>query len=562
MIKNKVLKNTKVRILIIVEVIILLIGIIGVARGNRIAITDQEMNISILAGEYIEEKGYLIDQTYDYEGTYLLSDKFELSPGVYELLVYYTKTGEDTASTKILNNSSTFYGYRSSISTLFLGENINKSQFYVVNKSDSFQVAVNTLGTDEMIVSAIEVVHTNAGSKLLLFCVILLSFLVNGLVWFYFYQQENEVPREIKVAWIAVPGIAILASIPLLTDYTIVGTDTLFYLKRIEIIAYQISMGDWSFKSIFLTIPALFRLIGFPMLFAYGMFIFVINLISATTAYLCTKKSFENTYIAILGSAIYTLVPYRISLIYGGGDIGTLVELLLLPFFVFLLLKLFQKDNRKYVFATFILTIIVIGGYILNYYNGAGVSTFLTEEMSKIIQISRMESWDTIKGIGVPLFVGCAIFLLVCFLQKKEKFLLKKEICITGMISFAIGLFSILLNFRLLAVACFTVPALMGMGLLLTYHGKRELVIYITTILGMFVIFALYQTNSILLATSNEDFVRGYTLDTLQTKEQVVNWYAHPIFFQSGFILCILSIIAVGIVLTRILSKKIKSERK
>lgn len=557
MTKSKIMKNNKIRILIAIEIILLLISIVGIAMGNRTVITDQEMNISVLAGEYIEEKGYVIDQSYEYAGTYILSDEFELSPGVYELRVYYDKTGEDVSTTTVLNNNATFYGYRSSLSYIFRGDNaINKSQFYVLNKSDSFQVAVNVPGTDEMKVSAIEVVRTTEASRILLFVVLLGSMIVNGLVWIYFYLQEKEVSREVKVTWIAIPLITILASIPIFTDYTIVGIDTEFYLKRIEIIAHQLSLGSWSPKSIFLTIPALFRLIGFPMLFSYGMFIFLINFVSSIVSFVCTKKSFKNSYIAILGSAIYTLLPYRINLIYRDGDIGMLIELLVLPILVFLLVKLFQKNNMKNIMIIFLSTVVTLGIYILSYWNEGSILMFFAEEVQKITQINRMESWDTIKGIGVSLFVGNVIFLVLCFRQKKENFVSGKNYCVLGVLSVVLGMVAILLNFRLLGMIGFIVPTLLVTYLILKSYDKKTLNMYIITIFGMLIIFALYQTNSILLSTSNQNFLRGYTLDARQSMEQVENWFSKPFFFQTTLILSIFSLVALVVLLKDLFKRR------
>lgn len=540
MVKNKILKNNKVRMLLIIEIIILLLGFVGLFRGDRVVLTEEEMDISILAGEYVEGKGYVIDSSYDYAGTYLRSSKFELSPGVYELRIHYSKTGEDVASAIVLNNNSTFYGFRSSLSTIFQEENINKSQFYVLDGSDAFQVAVNVPGTDEMTVSNIEIVQTNAGSRILLFVTFLGSLFINGLVWIYFYLQEKKVSREVKATWIAIPIITILASVPLFTDYIILGTDTTFYLKRIEMISYQMSIGSWSLKSILLTIPALFRLIGFPMLFAYGMYIFLLNLLSSIIAFLCMDKCLKNTYLAIMASAVYTLLPYRVNLIYKEGDIGTLVELLFLPLLVLLFLQLFRKDNYKYILTIFSLTFITVGSYVIYWFNEGNVIDLLLEEMSKITVIKRLESWVTMQNIGLGIFVGSVIFLLVYFDSKEKIPIQNKESYIGGMLAIVLGVLSTLLNFKLLGVMSFIVPTLLAAKLLLELNNKKQLYIYIATILGVVVSFSLYQTNSILLTTSNTNFKRGYVLDAMQTKQHIETCFSHAPFFSNHYIVMLI----------------------
>lgn len=57
----------------------------------------------------------------------------------------------------------------------------------------------------------------------------------------------------------------------------------------------------------FLVIPALLRLIGFPMSVSYGGYIFLVNLATAIVAYIGFRGIFRDRMTGMLGSMLYTL---------------------------------------------------------------------------------------------------------------------------------------------------------------------------------------------------------------------------------------------------------------
>ena len=81
----------------------------------------------------------------------------------------------------------------------------------------------------------------------------------------------------------------------------------------------------------FLVIPAILRLIGFPMSVSYGGYICLVNLTTAVIAYICFCGIFRNRVTGMFGSMLYTLAPYRVYNIYNRSAVGEYTAMIFLP---------------------------------------------------------------------------------------------------------------------------------------------------------------------------------------------------------------------------------------
>lgn len=76
------------------------------------------------------------------------------------------------------------------------------------------------------------------------------------------------------------------------------------------------------YGDLFLYIPAVLRLIGFPLQFSYGVFILLINLATSAIAYWCCYKVSGDRVVALVSMFFYSLNPYRLTDIYERNAIG------------------------------------------------------------------------------------------------------------------------------------------------------------------------------------------------------------------------------------------------
>lgn len=364
--KNNAWKNRKFRFLLLLEAILLAVGIIGLIPGNRTAADETTMEIVLSSGSYLEEEGgWYIDGSYQYNGAFLTAKAGKLRPGVYELRIVTEANDNEVSTFGIESPSGEFYGLLSNRVNIYRGAGEQTCQFYVLGTDEKAQVTVNYGGKQPLLVKSIELVHTNGGSRIFIFLVLTLSALTDTLVLLYFYMGSCPVPVSKKLVWFGIPALAVLASLPLFTDYMIIGADSIFHWMRIEALAQSISQGNipariealWLYghgyaNSIFycdtfLTLPALLRLIGFDMNVSYGLYVFAVNLATALIAYFSFRGCFQNPYIGMLGSMLYTLAPYRIYNIYNRGAVGEYTAMTFLPLLVYGFYLIFTGDTEK-----------------------------------------------------------------------------------------------------------------------------------------------------------------------------------------------------------------------
>ena len=365
--KSEILQNKKFRLLLLTEAILLLIGIVSLFSGERAVADMNTMEVALSGGEYLEDRqGYYIDGSYGYNGVFLTAKPGELRPGVYRLQIALEAGENLQADFKMESESEKFHSLLSNPAELYGGVDKRTYQFYVCETEDSAKITVNYSGGEPLLIKGMEVVYTNAGSRILICLTLAGAVLVNTLVMLHCYMKRYPVPFEKKLAWFGVPGVAILASFPLFVNYIIVGADCIFHLMRIEALAQSISQWDiparieamWLYghgyaNSIFycdtfLVLPALMRLIGFDITVAYGTYVFAVNLATAVIAWYCFKGCFQDGRIGMIGSMLYTLAPYRIYNIYNRCAVGEYTAMAFLPLLAYGFYRIFTDDvNRE-----------------------------------------------------------------------------------------------------------------------------------------------------------------------------------------------------------------------
>ena len=364
--KSGVWNHKKFRLLLLLETLLLLAGIAGLFPGSRIVADEKSMDIAVEGGEYLEEKqGYYIDGNYGYSGVFLSMRPGKLRPGVYNLQIVFEAEESVGAGFGIEGESGIFRNLLSNFVALYGGSGEQTCQFYVCGTEDSSKITVNYDGDGSLLVNEIKLIHTNAGSRILICLTLIGSALINTLIMLYCYDKRYPVPFEKKMVWFGIPGLAAVASVPLFVDYMMGGADSLFHWMRIEALARSISeaavparveamwlYGHGYANSIFycdtfLLFPALLRLIGFDMNIAYNTYVFAVNLATAFIAYQCFKGCFKDSRVGMFGSMLYTLAPYRIYNIYNRTAVGEYTAMTFLPLLAYGFYRIFTDDPEE-----------------------------------------------------------------------------------------------------------------------------------------------------------------------------------------------------------------------
>ncbi len=131
------------------------------------------------------------------------------------------------------------------------------------------------------------------------------------------------------------------------------GQDLGFHINRIEGIYLELSRGIFPVRmqsfwmdghgypvsiyygDIFLYFPALLRLVGVPVVAAYKIFLFAINVATVLIAYYCFSGMAADMVLGALGAFVYATSNYRLLDLYIRGAVGEYTALAFLPLVVY-----------------------------------------------------------------------------------------------------------------------------------------------------------------------------------------------------------------------------------
>lgn len=154
---------------------------------------------------------------------------------------------------------------------------------------------------------------------------------------------ETDTSGKLVLFWL--PVLALLASLPVLVDYVIVGEELFEHLDKMSV-----------FLNVFGTNSSL----------CYRLLVIVINVVTAVIAYLSFSKGLQSREEGLLGAVIYVLLPARILLLYQVADVAACMIISFLPLAVWALCRIFRgtmKGKKRLVVASFVFVIALVTGY-------------------------------------------------------------------------------------------------------------------------------------------------------------------------------------------------------
>ena len=156
---------------------------------------------------------------------------------------------------------------------------------------------------------------------------------------------------------------AFIASIPFLQSGIAGGNDISFHLARIESISKGLSQGIFPvrlyesqaygygyptgacYPYFFLYIPAILRLLGVPLNYAYMAFVITINVCTALIAVHSFSRVFSSWNVGALCGFLWTVAPYRLVDIVCRAALGEALALMFAPLLVFGLWSVLVDDS-------------------------------------------------------------------------------------------------------------------------------------------------------------------------------------------------------------------------
>ena len=197
--------------------------------------------------------------------------------------------------------------------------------------------------------------------------VLLAAVLDLALLLLFACGDENAPARRRRYAVpLVLAGIALLASLPLFSNYLYFGHDLDYHLQRITAMAAELSYGQFPVRlttdslngygyanplcycELFLTLPALLYNAWLPLRTCYQVYIFAVTLATAAIAYYSFGTITASRKLGLLGAGLYTLSCYRMVCIYVRAAVGEYTAIAFLPLILAGLYNIYTTEKPRF----------------------------------------------------------------------------------------------------------------------------------------------------------------------------------------------------------------------
>lgn len=355
----------KLRFIIIAEAIFLSAAVLLLVFTPLASYNYPYTDLVSTVGEKRPDLGalYINGSMNDMPGFFGTSPASRLAPGTYSVELSYNASeegstfhivGQNTAEGIVLGNYST---------PLPASQHDVSLKVWILQPVSDFTAKATFSGSGSLSVYSIRIQETYSGRCLifsaLLFFLLLVDvpvFCKGTLLWI----RKNR--NKILIFTVTV----LFASYPLFNDYLFETSDMRFHLRRIYGIKTAI-LNDHQFPvriltncmqgygypvsifygDLFLYFPAFLCTIGMPLQTAYKIYIICIHISTVLLSYFYFSKVFKNEKIGLAAAFLYTLSPYRISILYIRAALGEFTAMTFLPLVFYGLWKIYMDTDQQ-----------------------------------------------------------------------------------------------------------------------------------------------------------------------------------------------------------------------
>lgn len=211
---------------------------------------------------------------------------------------------------------------------------------------------------------------------------------------------QTEPKAQDELIWLALFFIFFIVSLPLMTNYCINGANVSFYLNLLK---------EGGAENLFFLIPSLFVRAGIQGESVYKLLILLINAATSLIAYACFSGIFTDKIVGLVGSMVYTWMPYRLNNLYSRGDLGEALAMTFLPMLLLGWYRLFTEEDtgtesgkRQWLFLVLGYSLL-LQSYLLSFLTAAGFTLLLcliqwkkTRKKQTLLTLLK-----TVIGVGV-----------------------------------------------------------------------------------------------------------------------------------------------------------------
>lgn len=331
---------------LIIASIMLVITIIGIIFSVTVSKVDAVYGTEILSRN-------------DAEQIYSVAP-ISLDKGIYEITIKYSSSNGALVNvyTNDAKSHKTLYTDNPELSKY---ENVKSFDIWVNDNINNLGVEVRPNEGSLYVESIAVKTAWNSVIYGVTKCILLFALAILVLCAVKFRYKYKKYGIQILV----ITFITLFSSLGLFVRYLLPGHDLVFHLLRIEGIKDSILMGDipsrvqtnWIFGYGYavsamygdttLLLPALMRILGFPIQSAYKVFMFLVNLGTSILTYWCFRKMCKRNVSAYIGTFLYVCAPYRLINIYNRAAVGETVAMMFLPLALLGFYYAYHEDDGR-----------------------------------------------------------------------------------------------------------------------------------------------------------------------------------------------------------------------
>lgn len=366
-------KSPLLMVILMVE-LALFVSAVWAAAQPPVSYTFTPEQLEPIASEDVtlsyDENGYY-GVTYDIDGQDILqTPELTLVPGNYEADVIYSYSPTRTVEGRIHHSNVQLVDAANELSVaegaLVLDENRTEQTVLmsVYQPTDTARVIFHNDG-GKYTVGGITLTQDMGYAALCALWVLVCCLAVDGVLLCILPASPFYRGGGPAAAFIILGCAVIFASAPLMMEgVDLRGADSVYHLERIEGIAQGLKDGQFPVRlnsaaksgygyanslfygELFLYIPAVLRLLNVSIQDAYKIYAIGIQIATAAIAYFSFKPIFGRK-LAVAGSVIYLLVPYRLHRMYDPMAVGEYTGMAFLPAIVLALWLLYHGEPNK-----------------------------------------------------------------------------------------------------------------------------------------------------------------------------------------------------------------------
>lgn len=372
-----------------------------------------------------------------YYGQIIIGPYISVPAGEYELVIDYSATTSDIVceiySGTVVNSNNTLSKTFAS-ATLPSESNAYTLHYTVTEDLTSVEFKFYYNGGEFSLYSITNQSSARFTDAFIIFGMILLFELFTASLYYYCQSKRNN-DFSLLCEFIFLTILAFISTIPILNDFQINTMDHMIHFERIDNIA------DWfrnlslcqpvmrlagtahngygyitpiMYPQLFLYFPALLRLTGCSMLYAYKIMIFLTNCATAYIAYFSYTKITKSRPIGLLSTALYVMSLYRLMDFYSRGAVGESIAMAFFPLILYGMYEIFYGNYHKWVYA-FLGYTGVIQSHILSTFMVTLFCIIVFFFSIKVLLCEKKRFYNLLKAALCTLL--CNLWFLVPFLQ-------------------------------------------------------------------------------------------------------------------------------------------------